>query len=86
MGYQLSREDTSRSGRKPFIEGKDLLREEVIHQKRGPFIKVEKRPFVKGGHSLPNTQEETLHHERRLHIKGGRQLFVMRGRRLCVMV
>ena len=58
MGYQSSREDTGCSGRKPFTEGGNPLREEVICQERGTFINVGKRPFVKGGYSLPNTWEE----------------------------
>ena len=56
MGYQLLREDTSHSGRRQFVEGGDSLREEVIHQERGPFIEVGKkclthgrRPFVRRG-------------------------------------
>ena len=81
------RENTSHSGRRPFIERGDPLREEVIHQERGPFIKVGKRPFIKGGYSLPNTWEETLHHwERRLPIKGGRWPFIVGRRRPCIVV
>ena len=64
MWYQSLRVDTSHSERKPFVEGGDLLREEVFHWERGPFIKVGKRPFVKEG---------------TLYLTHGRIPFIKRG-------
>ena len=95
----LSRKETARQAQRSLVNGIPVierghwsfrrgtiycqLREEICWWRKS-F--VERGAVCRGRVEVPNTWEDTLHQERRPSVEVGRQLFIMGGRRPCIVV